>query len=158
MTTLTLPTGHVVLFDEDDVALIAQYRWCVSSAKSTFYAQSAGSGRPTVLMHRLILGAPAGRLVDHRNRNGLDNRRMNLRLSTRSQNAGNAAASARNSSGYKGVSWRRAAGRWQAYITVDRRRRHLGFYDDPWEAAQAYNAAAIEAWGEFARLNVRAAA
>ena len=151
MTEILLPRGHVLLVDDADAQLVSRRRWHAIPARSTFYAQ-AGDDTST-LLHRWLLDVAPGVLVDHINRNGLDNRRANLRLATTSQNHANRPAPSNNTSGYKGVS-RARSGRWVAYITVDYRRTFLGTFDTAWRAAQAYNAAALEAWGEFALLNV----
>ncbi len=107
-------------------------------------------------MHRLILELPSYadmRVdVDHVNGDGLDNRRANLRITTRAQNLANSGGR-EGSSTYKGVSFESQTSRWKAQITVDGRNRSLGRYDTEEEAATAYNLAAVEAWGEHARLN-----
>jgi hypothetical protein len=107
-------------------------------------------------MHRLVLGLPSyGELpvdVDHVNGDGLDNRRENLRLTTRSQNLAN-SASRGGTSIFKGVSLNRHTRRWKAQISVGGPPRSLGEYDTEEEAALVYNLAAFEAWGEHARLN-----
>jgi AP2 domain len=154
-----LSQGLIAVIDAADEALIAPYKWCASVGKWATYAVAnyvKPDGRRSMLkMHRVIMGAVPGQLVDHRNHNGLDNQRSNLRLCGTSQNGANARRSRRNSTGYRGVGWHKQAGKWRAYIEVDKKLRHLGLFDDPWEAAQAYNAAAREAWGEFAYQNER---
>lgn len=142
--------GRIMLIDDADAALIVGRPWHAITARSTFYGQAGDD--TTVLAHRLVMSAPKGTIIDHINRNGLDNRRENLRLCTTSQNHANRPAPVNNTSGYKGVVKARS-GRWAARITVGFKARHLGTYDDPWDAAEAYNAAAVEAWGEFALLN-----
>jgi AP2 domain/HNH endonuclease len=108
-------------------------------------------------MHRLILGLPQYRElkidVDHINGDGLDNRRANLRIATRAQNLAN-SGSRQGSSQYKGVSFCRQTGRWKAQITIGGQNHNLGRYSTEEEAAAVYNAAALEAWGEHAHLNV----
>lgn len=90
--------------------------------------------------------------TDHINRNGLDNRKENLRLCTIKQNSYNAKLSKRNSSGYKGVSktWN---GKWRARIRVNDIEKHLGVFFTSKEAAQVYDNAAQKYYGEFANLN-----
>jgi hypothetical protein len=162
MTTtrvFTLPTGHAALVDSTDWPVVNQYSWAASTGEWGVYVIAntvKPDGRRTMIkLHRLLLDAPRNLLVDHVNHDGLDNRRANLRLCNTSQNGGNSRMSRNNTSGYKGVGWHKQKGKWRAYIGVDRKLRHLGLFDDPWEAAQAYNVAALEAWGEFAFLNIR---
>jgi hypothetical protein len=101
-------------------------------------------------MHRLIRGSRAGKQVDHRNLNTLDNRRGNLRDATHGQNQQN--KSTKTESGIKGVC-RRRNGRWGARIRSNRYLHYLGTFDTPTEAGKAYDRAAKRLFGEFARLN-----
>lgn len=91
--------------------------------------------------------------VDHVNGNTLDNRAANLRLATPSQNACNHGPQSRNGSGYKGVSWDRSRGKWIAVIAVNKKQKNLGRFATKEAAAHAYNLAAAERHGEFARIN-----
>lgn len=104
--------------------------------------------------HRLAWFYVTGKLVpqiDHENRRHSDNRWGNLREATHQQNVLNAKVASSNTSGFKGVSWHKGAGKWSAYIILDGRKRHLGLYEDAAEAHQAYMRAAIAAQPEFAR-------
>jgi hypothetical protein len=102
-------------------------------------------------MHREIIGAPAGIQVDHINRNGLDNQRINLRLATPQQQAANRRRpSGVHSSQYKGVTWHSGAQRWQAQIEITGRTIYLGLFTDEHAAAAAYEVAAKAAFGPFA--------
>lgn len=89
--------------------------------------------------------------IDHVNGDPSDNRWKNLRLASRSQNMSNMRRSKNNTSGYKGVSFKSHAGKWAAYIKYNKKTHHLGYYDCPKQAHEAYMAAAKELFGEFAR-------
>jgi hypothetical protein len=104
-------------------------------------------------LHRIIMQAPKGIQIDHVNNDGLDNRRANLRLATGSQNRGNIGLIRTNRSGYKGVFKEGRGGKWRAAICHHGRIRRIGDFDDPREAAKAYDRAAIEQWGPFAVTN-----
>lgn len=91
--------------------------------------------------------------IDHINGNKLDNRIINLRLATRSQNNCNMLLRSDNSSGYKGVSWQLPNRKWVARISVNRKRITLGFFASKEEAAEAYRAASIQFHGEFSPFN-----
>jgi hypothetical protein len=95
----------------------------------------------------LVYGRPCPR-IDHRDGDPTNNRLSNLRPASASQNGANAGA---KTSGYKGVWW--TAGRWRAGIKVKRKAIHLGYFDTPEAAAQAYDEAALRHFGEFAKLN-----
>jgi len=154
MKEIELSNGGVALVDDQDYDDLAAYRW---NRSPQGYAQRTGSigGRKIkVLMHHVILPPEPGMSTDHRNLNKLDNRRCNLRPATRSQNLANTPPKAGHSSQYKGVSWRRRAGKWQANIKVHGRQYFLGYFADEQEAALAYNRAALRYFGEYAYLNV----
>lgn len=113
----------------------------------------------SVLFHRVLMGAEAGQEVDHINRNTLDNRLSNLRIVTKAQNLLNKGLRSDNTSGYRGVSMNKQLGKWEAYINVidpftsKSKRKFLGYYKTPEEAAAAYNRAASTYHGEYAKLN-----
>jgi hypothetical protein len=140
--------GRVAIIDEDDYELVCDRKWHVmESADYGPYAES--SGTPRFYMHRLIAGYT---LTDHINGNGLDNRRINLREATRQQNAWNSKPR-KGTSLFKGVCWHKNRNAWLAYIGRGNIRIHLGYFKDEIEAAQAYDTAAREYFGEFAWLN-----
>lgn len=148
--------GRVALVDDEDYALVSQYRWHVYEKQrpgrnSGPYVQASikrDDGRHTTIrMHCLIIGRSG---IDHRNGNGLDNQRANLRSATSPQNAANQFQKAGT---YKGVSWKSRLDKWQAHIRIDGHLQYLGVYAVEEDAARAYDATALAAWGEFARLN-----
>ena len=109
-------------------------------------------GGPYGYMHRLVMAAPKGGIVDHINGDGLDNRRGNLRLATKSQNRIHRVTPRRGSkSGYLGVSQHK--NRWRAIAHCQGVRHDLGLFEDPIEAALAYDRAARQLHGDFATLN-----
>ena len=113
--------------------------------------------KTSVLLHRVIMDAKPGEIVDHRNRDVLDNRRSNLRIATKAQNNANSAPRARNKTGIKGAYWDARRCKWRATITVNKRQLWLGYFDSAVEAGLAYDRAAREAFGEFAFVNFPAA-
>lgn len=153
-----LTQGQTALIDTQDLEKILAYKWCAHAEHNDcWYTYAAGprgdKGRPVVRMHRIILNAPDGMQVDHRNGNGLDNRRANLRLATASQNLANSRKRRGCRHRYKGVSTQKNTRRWRACISANGCTIHLGYFDTEAEAAQAYNVAALHHFGEFARLN-----
>lgn len=154
MPEIPLHGGLVAIVDDGD-EWVEQFAWhpWLSGSRRTIYARH-GRRRPeggyeNVVMHRLILGTDQH--VDHRDGDGLNNRRSNLRLANHSQNGANAPKRLGTKSRYKGVSTHRD--RWRAQIRVQRKYVHLGMFADEADAARAYDLAALEAFGEFARLN-----
>jgi hypothetical protein len=154
-----LNQGKVALLDDED-ARWATYAWSAvrGPRDTTWYAVHAGArtsaGRPHLRLHRAILGVTGPRVrVDHINGNGLDNRRANLRIATNGQNMANRKPNRGTASGFKGVHWHPQRRKWQARVQALGIRRSLGLFDTAAEAARAYDVAARETFGEFARLN-----
>lgn len=144
-----LTRGLTAIIDVEDVAIVEGYRWYALKGAKTFYAATTVDRR-LVLMHRMI--APHDQAdTDHRDSNGLNNRKSNLRPSTKAQNQQNTTKRADNSSGFKGVHQERRTGNYVAMIQANRKRVHLGTFPTAHEAAEAYNQAAARLHGEFAR-------
>jgi len=157
MKEITLTQGKIALVDDEDYEYLMLYakRWqAVRATSGSWYAvghkKMSGAGGQQY-MHRVILRAPSRRHVDHKNRNTLDNRRMNLRFASRAQNGWNRGVLVSNTSGFKGVNKFRS--RWQARITVDCKRIFIGYFDTPNAAAKAYDEHAKRLHGSFACLN-----
>jgi hypothetical protein len=158
MAEIPLTKGYVALVDDED-AHLGKHRWCATVSPRAVYARRRvyvgkidGRYRYTHLsLHRAIMVPPPGLQVDHINGNTLDNRRANLRLATNLQNHGNRKPDKANRTGLKGVE--RVGNRWRARIGVRGTVRRLGHFATAEEAARAYDAAASEAFGRFARLN-----
>lgn len=159
MKKIELTRGYFAIIDDEDVELVANYSWRVIPTRNTMYAKAyvRGSGRKNpqqVFMHRLIMDAPKELEVDHINGDGLDNRRENMRLCSHAQNLQNQRNdSSRGSSIYKGVSWSKKDKKWIAQICKEYSNEVLGYFKDEKEAALAYNEAALDFFGEFAKIN-----
>jgi len=151
MKVIELTQYKFALVDDADYDALAAVKWCANTQPHTTYAVRGSEGR-TVQMHRLITAAPKGVQVDHINGDGLDNRRDNLRLCTHAENQRNQRVQA-HSSKYKGVSWDTRDGKWRSQITIDGRKKNLGYFTDEIAAGRAYDEAAVKAFGEFAREN-----
>lgn len=123
-------------------------KWHVLKGANTWYAKR-NRVKPYML-HGFLTGWI---LVDHINGNGLDNRRANLRLASHAQNHANSQKRKGKSSPYKGVSWSRSGAKWMATIRSAGKTTYLGVFTNPIEAAKAYDRAASEIYGEFARVN-----
>ena len=149
---ILLTQGRFAIVDAEDYDWLSQYKWCAAKDRGTFYAHR-GNGGTTVSMHRTIMRAPKGMMCDHKNHNGLDNRKSNLRLCTSAQNQYNKRPQRNGSSRYKGVILRSDYRRWRARIGFNRKRIHLGDFADGIQAALAYDDKAVELFGEFAWLN-----
>lgn len=160
--TITIPLGskkYAGLFatvDEADFELVSQYNWHPLKDGNTFYAAAyigKGKDRKFLSMHRLILTPSKNLVVDHINLNGLDNRRVNMRVCTRSENQRNRGGAQRNNeSGYLGVC-RASYGKWVAYIRVEGRYISKAGFDTPAQAAIVRDTLAVKYHGEYATLN-----
>ncbi len=155
-----LPGGRYALVDQKDFYRVNGLDWIVKEDYGSIYAvhflKIPGNNSKFISMHRFILNPPEGLLVDHKNCNGLDNRRDNLRPATRAQNSCNRAKRKGCSSKHKGVHFhksRQGRKKWDAYINVNGKRIYLGSYQTQEEAAMVYDAEAKKYYGEFARLN-----
>lgn len=150
--SIPLTRGKVTWVDQDDYEMLRHWTW---NASKSGYAQAYNGGgleHRRVNMHRVIMLPEPGQQVDHVNSDGLDNRRFNLRICTHSQNNWNQRKT-RGVSRYKGVWWHRKGHWWSADIGAHGIRHRLGHFDSEEAAARAYDTAAHELHGEFARLN-----
>ncbi len=146
---ILLQYNHIpVLVDDEDYGWVSQYRWRLFLNKRNLYAVTSVSGQE-ILMHRLIMDAGPGQSIDHKNGDGLDNSRVNLRFATQKQNMANMKKRSGTTSKYKGVWHYAQINKWTARIQNE----HLGCFDTEEEAAVTYNEAARIRFGEFARPN-----
>lgn len=142
----------MVMVDDEDFNRLNQFYW--QADKHNAVASHLGATGKRILMSRFILKPPANLEVDHKDGNRLNNQKSNLRLATSSQNKCNRGARKDNMSGYKGVSWHKQSGKWNARIKTKDIYKHLGLFKTKVDAAIAYNQAAIIYQGEFAHLNI----
>lgn len=149
------------IVDASDYRYLIQFRWNLAVtwdgqryAVASIFDRERGSFRQ-IRMHRMIMGVvdDPKTQVDHRNGNGLHNRRKNIRVATPTQNTCNQKRSSKNVSGYKGVSRDKERGLWYACISIHRVRINCGRYQNKKKAAMVYDAAARYLFGKFARLN-----
>lgn len=147
-----LTRGYEAIIDAADVPLVSGIRWFVSIKKHTEYAWSwvrADSGRYQIIMHRELLSAAPGTEVDHKNHNGLDNRKENLRIATTSENRRNSLLQTRRNGRLKGAGWHKHSKKWRGYIALDGKQKSLGYFHSEQEAHDAYVLAAKSHWGEW---------
>ncbi|MCK5611583.1 HNH endonuclease [Candidatus Pacearchaeota archaeon] len=152
MKQIELTRGFTTIIDDADCDLVPPISWQVNQNYNTCYAMGILDGK-RVFVHRLIMNARKGQIIDHVNGDGLDNRRCNLRFCTPSQNQQNSRKRAGCSSKYKGVSWVKREKKWRAAIKYKGKSSTLGHYDNESDAARVYDKKAKEIFGEFARLN-----
>jgi|SRR3989304_3226465 len=158
MKEIILASGHKVSFDDKDFDLVSAYNWYLCKSKNErLYARGRLKINPRirVQMHRLIVDLLPHEDVDHRDDDGLNNQKDNLRKCSRSQNLQNKRKfpTHLNTSQYKGVCWDKINENWKARLYLEGKRTCIGNFDSEITAAIAYNKAAQLFFGEFARLN-----
>lgn len=155
MREIPLTQGKVAIVDDEDYEAMAKHKWCLyDNRRGHQYAVrfTRVPKKRLVRMHRVILGEPEELVVDHINGDGLDNRRQNLRVCTRTENIRNSKSQGGAVPQFKGVT-RAPNGGFRAMIMANRRSEALGTFNTAEDAARAYDAAAIRLHGDFARLN-----
>jgi len=156
---IRLTQRKYAIVDPEDYFRLNKYKWHAHRDYNTFYAirkyTRKDGKRRNCSMHREVIKVPDNMFVDHINRNGLDNRKANLRPATVSQNARNCAKSRRRTcrSKFKGVTWHRGKKIWQTQIVLNQKHIYIGSFKDEEQAARAYDRAAKKYHGEFAALN-----
>lgn len=157
MKSIELSRGHFAIVDDEDYDVLSKITWYSQKLKNgIFYAARkiiVGERERMVYMHRFIMNTPDGMETDHRNGDGLDNRKDNLRNCTHQQNGMNRTKQSNNHSGFKGVCWDGYHQKWLAQIQTNGKRKRIGTFNDKKEAARAYEAEAKRLHGEFARVN-----
>lgn len=158
MKRIPLSQGKIAFVDDEDFVRLSWFQWFAYQSESgIWYARrntDLGEPRKTVLMHRAVFGiTELDPDIDHRDGDGLNNQKVNLRLATRSGNAANIKVRKDSQSGLKGVYWAPRHKKYSAQITTGGKQIWLGYFKTAEEAARAFDRAAIKHHGEFARTN-----
>jgi len=151
---IPLTQGKYATVDPEDYEELVKYKWHAKRSDGRFYAERTVKQK-NIKMHEVIIGTVEGKVIDHINHNGLDNRKANLRFATVQQNTWNQRKSRGNySSQYKGVAWSKSRKKWRTRITINGRVMFIGHFDDEKAAAMAYDVKAKELFGDYAALNL----
>ena len=159
MKEIPLTQGKVALVEDRDYGYLMSWKWMASRQKNgDFYAKRRKAGKRcdkhvSIYMHRVIVNTAEGMTTDHRNSNTLDNRRSNLRLCNKSENAHNCGVRSDNSSGHRGICWHKKARKWQVRLKSHGVDKYLGLYKDLDKAIIARKTAEEKYVGEFAFNN-----
>ena len=148
--------GFFAIVDDEDYEWLSQYKWYGKKSKNGKLYACTPIQKTIICMHSMILAVPKGLTGDHKNNDGLDNTRNNLRIATVSQNNANkkTSTSPSKTSVYKGVHKRnKASSFWIAKLTVNMKTIYIGSFATEDEAGKAYDKAATPYFGEFAYLN-----
>jgi hypothetical protein len=145
--------GYKVMIDDDMAEKVMALKWHIADRKRGIYFSTTVKGEDgkshDVKLHRFIMEAPPGMLVDHRDGNHLNCHRENLRICTTAQNSRNVPKLKNNTTGYRGVS--KKNNKYRAVITFNGKYMHIGYFETPEEAAAEYEKKARELFGEYYR-------
>lgn len=154
MAIIQTVSGDSYLVDDEAMCIVGSVGWCTGSGRGYKYAMKTvkfGKTRRTIYLSRVIASAPKGTIVDHINGDTTDNRLINLRVCTRSQNGAHRVILPKNNkSGVLGVHWDRRTKRWSANLKVNQKTINIGQFDSLDEAKSARERAALERFGEYA--------
>lgn len=144
-------SGKFAKIDDLDFESVSKFSWKLKtySDRTVQYAYRNISAQSRQYLHQFVMQTKG---IDHKNHDGLDCRRSNLRLANQSQNMANKRIGRNNTSGFKGVSWSKVVKKWHAYISINKKRQHIGYFLTKEDAAAAYGKAARAIFGEFACL------
>ena len=154
MKKIPLTFSKFAVIDRSDYDLVSKYKWHLQIDTYTSYAASKINGK-IIKLHRFIMDCPPLLEVDHKNGNGLDNRRCNLRVCTKSQNQLRRQIYRKTSSRYRGVSWCKNNKKWRVQARISGKKFSIGYFHNEIAAAKKYNEIAIKHHGDFAYLNFK---
>lgn len=156
MKKLNLSKNKQAIIDDEDFIVLSKFIWTYEkSGRSEYASRFIGTppNRKKIYLHRQILGAKTGQCVDHKNGDGLDNRRTNLRISTKAQNQMNQRKQKNRSSKYIGVSFDKSRNKWVSYYSINKKRFVIGRFENEIDAALARDEKVKKEFKEFASLN-----
>ena len=164
MKQIPLTQGKFALVDDEDYDYLMQWKWNTEKARKgrRYYAKRAEYDKETqtqktIRLHRVIMNVIDPNIhIDHKDHDGLNCQKNNMRIATNEQNTRNRRANKNSTSKYKGVSrsvWPSGTHKWKAKITINGKQINIGFFDEEIEAAKAYDKMAIELHGDFANPN-----
>jgi len=160
MREILLTQGKVALVDAEDFEWLNQWKWLAHKHRNTWYVERRGTKengkRMTIKMHRQILNLKHDdkKQGDHKDRNGLNNTRSNLRICTPQKNSMNRGKYLTcHTSKFKGISWHKKIMKWQSEITFAGKKYCLGYFKNEIDAAKTYDSKAKELFGEFVYTN-----
>lgn len=153
MKKIKLTQNKFALVDDSDFEKVNQFKWYANKQRGIYYALRKGLEGKIYKMHQQIMGNyPENKpLIDHIDRDGLNNQRNNLRFATYQENGMNRKIGINNKSGFKGVSWNKRQKKWQVITKLNGKSINLGEFKEINDAAQAYNNFIAKNHGEFAR-------
>lgn len=154
---IKLTQNKVAIVDLDVFEEVNKFKWYASYRKHTYYAARSeiiNGVKSVVYMHRFIMNLKDKfDFVDHKDGDGLNNIKSNLRKCNRSENCRNSKSVKNSTSNFKGVHFHKKTNKWRAMIYLNNKSKHLGLFSNPEEAAKKYDEVAKENFGEFAKLN-----
>lgn len=154
MSIIELTQGKFALISNRDVARVNQYSWWADRRRKIWYARGEIEGK-LIYLHRFILDLPPGSRINHKDGNGLNCTRGNMIRCTNQQNCWAFQTKRGRTSRYRGVSWFKRDSCWRAYLVLNGKQFHLGYFDDEKEAARSYDRAARKYFKGFASPNFK---